>query len=180
MGRGSFLASFMVATAKAVVRENQRENRKRNRIAQQEKIRESAEEEVKQQDLRIQTITSFHKECSHNTQWHVIAKSPEPKKPVYLHSNESKARSIRERYKPNFLTKLLCLGKFRVKTLEKAIELGKQEDDYQYNASKAEFEEKHKLWEKNTKFAQNILNGDLRAYESAIKHLRIWKEINSK
>jgi hypothetical protein len=145
------------------------EIRRQELLALQQKRKEALEQaryEVELYENRIEIITSVHKECSEPIDWESIRASSPPFSFGEIGPNEAKALEKLNNYKPSWRDKLFERVEAKKAALQKEIEDAKQRDILEYQE-----------WEKETKLAVRIIEGDLAAYMEAIKELAPFEDI---
>ncbi len=161
----------------AVIRAHQRNQEHQHKHALKMQALELAEGEVEEQNRYVQTITSFHKECSPNINWNILTSRRPPIMPVRTNDEEVIARSRREKYIPGFWTKLLNLTQYMINKLETNIERARNADELRHAKATGQFKSQYEKWQKETELAKNILNGNPESYKSVIRDLKLWSEI---
>lgn len=161
----------------SIIRAYQRDQERQRKHALEMQALELAEEEVEEQNNRILALISFHKECSPNINWNMLANQLPPVVPVKTNDEETIARSRKENYIPGFWIKLFNLTQYKINKLEKDIDRAINADEIRYNETIRQFKNRYKNWEKETSLAKNILNGKLESYKTVIQELKFWSEI---
>lgn len=116
---------------------------------------------VEEYNNLIEVLRGIHKECDEAVDWHQIYSLNEPFNPQGIGPKQAKAIEALEKYKPNFLQKLLkSLREKKELELKNSIEKAAKEDREDY----VEWKRLHGL-------AERIIAGDIDAYLEVIEEM---------
>jgi hypothetical protein len=155
----------------------QRELERQRKQSEKMQELEQAQYEVELYENKIELLTSIHQDCGNELNWEKIKITPSLIKPQYSNKKELIAKKILDSYKPNIIDKTFKRIESKRAKLIKNVEIGKNEDELNYQKALKDYEKKYSEWKENNDLATKILNGDKEAYEEAIKQLNPFSEI---
>lgn len=125
----------------------------------------------------ITVLKSVHKEAADPVNWEEVLNDVAPAAPEKTSANEEAAKRKLSTYKPSAIDKLFGLAGNKKRKLEKAIAIGRANDEQQYKAAVKKFEEDITEFEFLQTTAKGILNKDVQAYRAAIDYYEPFSEI---
>ncbi|HEY8966768.1 MAG TPA: hypothetical protein VIM58_10005 [Candidatus Methylacidiphilales bacterium] len=128
--------------------------------------------EAEEFDERIEKLVSVHKSCGEPISWTDILNTPPPAAPSRHSGHEARALEDLEAYSPSFAEKLFKKAEDKRHALEEAVETAKMWDEAEYEDRYRQHTAKQQAWEKARRFAESVLNGDARAYLTAIEDMQ--------
>ncbi len=144
---------------------------KRRIVIQKQKLLQRSEELVEEHNDYLLQITGFHREVSEEINWEAIQNNDKPEEPKPTDVNELKAKNAYERFKPNFLNKILGNSEaVRIK-LKNKIETAKQLDGKIYKEELAEYERDLETWKEDIKKAQQVKANNLKTIDTILSEL---------
>lgn len=168
------------AAANRVKRENQRQNRiAAQRFREQQKIQAimDAENAVLNWNDYVEIIQSIHKNCSESIDWLELSKESKPIVPEFSNTNEKRAKSKLESYKPSFFDKLFRLTNKRYSKLEGFVVDAKNQDQNEYQKRYDKYLEDLQEWENLQSISKGVLEGQSESYLKAIEHFQSFSDI---
>jgi hypothetical protein len=160
------------ADARRASREAERRARELERKRKQEQKLlelEAAAAEVKQHEEHIESLTSFHRECSDQIDWNAVKRQEPPGEPAKKSEHEASARRRMENYKPRLFDKALHRVEKKEQSLANAVDVAKAKDEEEYEKALKDFREAQRLWESQNELATKILTGDEQAYLDVLR-----------
>jgi hypothetical protein len=118
---------------------------------------------------RIDLLTSVHKECGSEWDWHAIQSARPPAVPARKDSHEQRARRALAGYTPSIWDRLFGRTEARREALQEAIEEARHRDKRDYKQAVEEYHAAKADWENSRQFAARVLQGDRSAYTEAIR-----------
>jgi len=125
--------------------------------------------EVELYENRMELLTSVHKECGSEWDWHAIQTAPCPSVPAREDVYEQGARRALERYRPSIWDRLFRKTQAKRESLQKAVEESRLRDKRDYHQALKDYQGSKADWENSRQFAARILKGDVSAYTEAIR-----------
>ncbi len=155
MGWRGTLRSINAAT-KAAAREAER----RHKADLKQQISQSAAEDVENWKHYLTALMSVHTNLAEKIDWQKLGSAPQPVKPIDTSQQQAKAQAALSSFKPGLITKLMGNVAAKTEALARDVESAKAEDDRRNSERYLAYMEELSEWERDTKFAKDILAGD--------------------
>lgn len=169
----------------AAVRQAERESvRRRRALEKQEKQYEKMQEleraryEVEVYENYIDRMISIHKDCGPSYEWQDILKQRPPEEAKRQFEHENVAKNNLEKYKPNFVEKILGLDIRKKRKLELGIEAAIKEDEEEYKSRLSKYKQELQDYNDLQDLAKNISEGNLEYYKKAVEEIDPLSEIS--
>ena len=154
-------------------RELEREEKRATKLAELE----LAKLEVEIFENHIEVLLSAHKQCSPTANWQDLRAAEGPQEPVFDGRSEREARERLESYEPGLLDRMLGRGEKRRDELAQAVEEAKEEDRQRYAQQRDSYAEERVEFEETCQLAERVLQGDLQAYQEAVRQFEPFSDI---
>jgi hypothetical protein len=179
MTLNGFLREIGAAQRRSARNEERRQRAHARMVKLQAKIDEldRAAEEAAEYQERISQLISIHHTVGDMIEWEGIAAKPPPSEPVKTSRFFDAAVSERNRFKPGFFQRLFgSEGKIRAK-LESAVIEAEKRDEVSYRGAQKLHRNQMFIWNESTCMARAVLNGEGKAYVSALEELEPLSEM---
>mgnify|MGYP007077387335 CR=1 FL=1 len=145
------------------------------KFKEQEKQQElaNAQESVQRYNDYIEVLLSVHKSCSDKIDWEEVKAEPEPPEPIKSDQHEKAAQRILDDFTPKFLDKLFGY-KNKIKKMEDALELGKKQDQSDFELAKQTKEE----WIQLQEISKGVMSKSPEFFEKALTFFNPFSDIS--
>lgn len=158
----------VVAASRAAAREAEREQKRQLKL----ELAADAEEAVFEWEERLEELVSLHKKPSQPIDWKTIAEALPPQLPIRLSSNQKKAQSAVDSFKPKLFDKFRGGAQKRLSKLEAAVSDAIKTDEHVYGIVKDKFQIKLEEHEVDTSIAKRLVEGEVDAIREVISEMQ--------
>ncbi len=164
----------VVATARAIERDAERRRKERFRA----QIASDATAAVVDWEEYVQELISIHTSLTDIIDWHAIAASPPPVKPILRSSHQDKANAAREAFRPGLLNILYGGTDRRRRRLENNIVRAPERDRVDHKAALAKYTKEECDWKSEAGLAQRLVGGEAKAIKEVIEEMQSLSSTN--
>lgn len=140
---------------------------------------EQAAYEVEVFENHIDIVQSMHKDVGDKVDWHELSQSLEPEEPSVSNEREAKAINEKDNYKPSVIDRIFKRAEKKLKSLEAAVDAGRNEDKRSYEASLNQWRLDRNEWLDGVEQARLIISGDPKAKIKVVEELNPFSEIDN-
>jgi hypothetical protein len=137
--------------------------------------RQQAADEVSDYEAELAVLTSVHKGCGPEWNWHAVSQEPAPQPPAYVATRTESARAAAAAYVPDFIENLFEPLFGTVTRARKAysdlIEFAMRDDANEYASLHRAYLEQVAAHQWRQQVARGVLQADPEAYRAVLEHL---------
>lgn len=138
-----------------------------------------AAHEVSKFENYLDLLTSVHRDCGDEWDWHTLAAAAPPSPPIANNAQQALAIAAMHTYKPGFFEKLFGSDKKKVAQLMDAVHEARRADQAAFAHATSSYREAHGLWARRQALAVRILQRDASVYADALNHSAAFDELGS-
>lgn len=158
-------------TARHIERDQQRRARvaaQQYKFLQKQQAVLDTAQAVREYEEYINVLRTIHCDCSDTIDWLVIHQESPPTIPVITNERERTAQNKLATYQPSFLGKLFKLDSGKIKRLEEAVIIARQQDEQAFKGWQADYKKQYEEWQDQQELARLVLAKESDVYKEVI------------